>query len=132
MNLEGLFEQLEQQPPADQEEPPGDEEQPNQEAEPGNWGSKTLLEKLRIIHANLGHPSNTVLVRMLRDARASEEMIKAASEYQCPHCARRAHAKPHRTSQVPQATRKWEVVSVDTFWWHSPHKDDKGTLLNMF
>ncbi|CAE7745408.1 unnamed protein product, partial [Symbiodinium sp. CCMP2456] len=36
------------------------------------------------------------------------------------------HAKPHRTSQIPHASRKWEVVSVDTFWWHSPHKDEKG------
>ena len=130
MNLEGLFEQP---PPAVQEEQPGDEEQPSQEAEQGNWGSKILLEKLRIIHASLGHPSNAVLVRMLRDARASEEMMKAASEYQCPHCARRGHAKPHCTSQVRQATRKREVVSVDTFWWHSPHKDEMGNpLSNMF
>ena len=92
----------------------------------GNWGPKSIQDKLRIIHSNLGHPSNAVLVRMLRDAKASEEMIKKAQEYQCPQCARRGHANPHRTAQIPQATRKWEVVSVDTFWWHSPHKDEKG------
>ena len=38
----------------------------------------------------------------------------------------RGHAKPHRTAQIPAASRKWEVVSVDTVWWHSPHKDPKG------
>ncbi|CAE7390554.1 PORB, partial [Symbiodinium natans] len=90
------------------------------------WNPSILKEKLRVIHANLGHPSNQVLVRMLKDARASEDLIKLAANYECHHCAKRGHANPHRTAQVPHATRKWEVVSVDTFWWHSPHKDAQG------
>ena len=94
-----------------------------------DWQTQHILKKLRVIHANLGHPSNQVLCRMLKEAGASSETIRIAEKYECPHCAKRGHAQPHRTSQVPHATRKWEVVSVDTFWWHSPHKDEHGNPL---
>ena len=97
-----------------------------EEQEPGTWDPQTIEKKLRTIHANLGHPSNQVLVRMLKDAKASPGIIQKAQQFQCPQCAQRGHAQPHRTSQVPHASRKWESVSVDTFWWHSPHKDPKG------
>ena len=65
-------------------------------------------------------------MRTLKEAGASAEVLKRASEFRCLHCARRGHAQPHHTSQVSHATRKWETISVDTFWWHSPHKDEKG------
>ena len=89
----------------------------------GKW--TTLITNF-VIHANLGHPSNQVLVRTLKEAGASAEILKRAAEFHCVHCARRGHAQPHRTSQVPHSTRKWETISVDTLWWHSPHKDEKG------
>ena len=63
---------------------------------------------------------------MLREAGAGAEVLEQASRFACPHCAQRGHAQPHRTSQIQQATKKWEVVSVDTLWWHSPHRDEKG------
>ena len=63
---------------------------------------------------------------MLKEAGASTEVIEQAGKFECPHCAQRGHAQPHRTSQVQQATKKWEVTSVDTFWWHSPHRDVTG------
>ena len=67
-----------------------------------------------------------MLVRTLKEAGASAEVLEKAAAFRCIHCEHRKHAQPHRTSQVPHATRKWETVSVDTFWWHSPHKDEKG------
>ena len=109
-----------------------DEEDPSlgaeEEEEPGTeaWAPEQILKKIRTIHANLGHPSTAVLCRMLREAGASSEILRAAEKYECPQCAQRGHARPHRTAQVSHATRKWETVSVDTFWWHSPHKDSKG------
>ncbi|CAE7718634.1 unnamed protein product [Symbiodinium sp. CCMP2592] len=115
-------------PQEDPEEVPGEPNDPEAETEANTW--KTNLEtKLRTIHANLGHPSNQVLVRVLKEAGASKEIIEKAQQYSCPQCNRRGHARPHRTSQIPHASRKWEVVSVDTFWWHSPHKDEKGNPL---
>ena len=88
--------------------------------------SDSVENKLRVTHANLGHPSNKVLVRTLKEAGATAEVLQKAAEFGCTHCDHRGHAQPRRTSQVPHATRKWDVVSVDTFWWHSPRKDAKG------
>ena len=107
------------------EESPGHttnaDECPAEESEKsdGTWQPRHVMEKLRVIHANLGHPSSHVMVRMLKEARASEELIKLAEQFECPHCKKRGHANPHRTSQVQQAKQKWEIVSVDTFWWQS-------------
>ena len=107
------------------EQPPG--EPAEQEADGGSeWDPQQLMNKLKIVHANLGHPSNQVMVRMLKDARASDALIQKAMTFDCPQCRQRGHAQPHRTSQIPQASKKWDVVSVDSFWWHSPHKDEKG------
>ena len=71
-------------------------------------------------------PCTNSTVRTLKEAGASAEVLEKAAAFRCIHCEHRKHAQPHRTSQVPHATRKWETVSVDTFWWHSPHKDEKG------
>ena len=91
---------------------------PEPEEAPREPNSKpdSLENKLRTIHANLGHHSNQVLVRILKEAGASAEVLEKASAFRCIHCDHRKHAQPHRTSQVPHATRKWETVSVDTFW----------------
>ena len=120
-----------QEPPAndaseeDQDDQERNSAEPNSEAGP-EWDPQNLMQKLRTVHANLGHPSNQVMVRMLRDARASEALIQKAQTVDCPQCRQRGHARPHRTSQIPSASKKWDVVSVATFWWHSPHKDEKG------
>ena len=36
----------------------------------------------------------------------------------------------HRPSQISKPKDKWEVVSVDTFWWYSPHKDSQGNPIS--
>ena len=110
------------------EEPERSQQEENpeeQEAGPG-WQTQKILKQLKVIHANLGHPSNQVLCKMLREAGAGAEVLEQARQFACPHCAQRGHAQPHKTSQIQQATKKWEVISVDTFWWHSPHRDEKG------
>ena len=50
---------------------------------------------LRRVHANLGHPSKGLMLRLLRDANAPPVMITAARNFHCPHCdlvARRTRA----------------------------------------
>ena len=90
------------------------------------WEPDQIIKKIRTIHANLGHPSNQVLCRMLKDAKASPKVLELAAKFECRHCQQRGHASPHKTSQVPEPKQKWDVVSVDTWWWHSPHKDETG------
>ena len=109
------------------------EEEPEKQTAPMETQTSTptrqddhIMKKLRTIHTNLGHPSNHVLHRTLKEAGASPEVLQKALAFECIHCTRRGHAAPHRTSQIPQAQAKWDIVSVDTFWWHSPHKDSKG------
>ena len=83
--------------------------------------------KLRLIHRNLGHPSVSVMQRMLKQAAASPRIIRAAGEMTCDICQRQAQRKPvlPATPHVPQ--EKWEVVSVDTFWWKHPLKTEDGS-----
>ena len=51
-----------------------------------------LKASLRKLHANLGHPSNNHLVRILKHGGASDAAIKAAREFSCDLC--RANTKP--------------------------------------
>ena len=41
---------------------------------------------LRRAHANLGHPSKGLMLRLLRDANAPVEMLTVARNFHCPHC----------------------------------------------
>ena len=128
----------EEPPVSEPEHAPNAEQSPTQSIEELNegpeqpqeqWHPDKILRKIRVIHSNLGHPSNVVLTRMLKEAGASKQILDRASTYECPQCVQRGHAKPHRTAQVPQAQKKWDIVSVDTFWWHSPHRDGQGNPL---
>ena len=116
--------------PEEPERPQQEENPEEQEAGPG-WQTQKILKQLKVIHANLGHPSNQVLCKMLREAGAGAEVLEQARQFACPHCAQRGHAQPHKTSHIQQATKKWEVISVDTFWWHSPHRDEKGNPVEL-
>ena len=49
---------------------------------------KWILQVLRRVHTNLGHPSKEVLIRHLSYAGASEQAIRAARHLQCEVCRR--------------------------------------------
>ena len=102
------------------------EKQTRNEEETETWSHERILHRLRTIHANLGHPSNTVLCRLLKEAKADQKIQLAAMKFECDFCRQRGHASMHRPSAVPRECEKWEAVSVDTFWWHSPHRDEAG------
>lgn len=79
-----------------------------------------IRELLRTVHRNLGHPGNDAMKRMLRDSGAPQEVLKEVDGFQCPHCLQRGRRSPTRPSIVPRIYEKWQCVSVDTFWWHTP------------
>ena len=109
------------------EVPPNEAEDPEAKDKPvvtvQEARQSRILRKLRVIHTNLGHPSNDIMLRMLRDAKAPQEIIEAARKFQCTFCRTRGRSIPRRPAAPPKVTEKWHTVSVDTFWWHSPHKD---------
>ena len=75
---------------------------------------------LRTIHRNLGHPCQATLLRLLKDAGASEAMMHQAQKFECAECLQRGRRAPVRQA-VPNVIReKWHTVSIDTFWWKFP------------
>ena len=75
---------------------------------------------LRTIHRNLGHPCQATLLRLLKDAGASEAMMHQAQKFECAECLQRGRRAPVRQA-VPNVIReKWHTISIDTFWWKFP------------
>ena len=65
------------------------------------------------LHKNLGHPSNTDLVRILRHGQASQKAIAMARDLVCDFC--KAHIKPHvpLPAQSGRITQFNQLVGVD-------------------
>ena len=116
--------------PDSAESPEKDGDESEVADDPNTWGPERIMSKLRTIHANLGHPSNQVLCRMLQEAQAKPHIIEAAKKFECDFCRQRGHAAMHVPSAVTRPNDKWEVISVDTFWWYSPLKDEKGNSVS--
>lgn len=60
------------------------------------------------------------MLKMLRDSGASNKVMDVAKRFSCEYClqrGRRALARPATTTKV---TEKWQCLSIDTFWWHTP------------
>ena len=88
--------------------------------------NQELLRKIRLLHTNLGHPSKTVLIRVLKEAGATANVLELASSFECSVCRQRGYKAPARPSAIPAVTEPWDTISVDTFWWSSPNVDEKG------
>ena len=73
---------------------------------------------LRRDHANLGHPSKGLMLRLLRDANAPLEILTAATKLHCPHCdlmSRRTGAV--RPVQVSRSKELGHTVLIDACHW---------------
>ena len=69
----------------------------------------SVRQLVRRAHCGLGHVSNDRLVRILTQAKASPEVIKAARELVCPTCQKHQHVHPaHRGSYM--RTRYWASI----------------------
>lgn len=67
---------------------------------------------------------------MLKDAGASEDVLQVARLFECEVCRRHGRKSSVRPSAVPHVTEVWDTISIDTFWWSSPHLDENGKPLN--
>ena len=79
--------------------------------------AKQMAQLMRV-HRNLGHPSNKLYVKILREARAPESVIKVAEQLRCPICDRFAQAKPSRPANPQRARELGECVAID-FSYHT-------------
>lgn len=93
------------------QDPPREDPVPSGDAATNPEGK--LLQAVRRLHVNLGHPSNKDLVRMLQHSKASPEAIRIARDFSCDVCAN--HQQP--SSSLPaKSSRIWEFnerIGVD-------------------
>lgn len=57
-----------------------------------------MIQVLHKLHKNLGHPSNTDLIRVLRHGQATEEAFALAQELSCSFCE--SHKRPKTPVQA--------------------------------
>ena len=84
------------------------------------------VTKLKLVHRNLQHPSSAVLIRAMKHAGVAERFIHAAKRFECEFCKRQALRKPVLPATLNQVQEKWQVLSIDTFWWKHPKPGPDG------
>ena len=79
-----------------------------------------MINRLRRVHANLGHPSNALLTRILKEAKAPDVVIDAVKDINCETCERLRRMAPARPSNAMKARRTGECLAVDMSYHVTP------------
>ena len=74
----------------------------------------SVAQLVRRAHEGLGHPGNDRLVRILKNAKASEEAVRLARNLKCSVCQQHAAVHPARRGAPPKQLHVNEIVGVDT------------------
>ena len=99
------------------DEPMNPEEDKDREMVKANRGLKKkvgarAVDYVARLHKNLGHPSPEVLVKMLTEVQATENVLQAAREYVCRNCYHREnHFKYHPLEESLQ------LLLAIAWWW---------------
>ncbi|CAE7238730.1 unnamed protein product [Symbiodinium sp. CCMP2592] len=88
---------------------------------------KAWDRKLRRFHTAAGHPSNSQLSRIIKEAGKPKWMVEAAAKFSCPHCESAVPGGMSSKQVPPLSTRPipvaWQQVVSDVGEWTSiPHK----------
>ena len=75
-------------------------------------------QRLMRVHRNLGHPSNRLLVQILREAKTPSNIIEIATKLECPICARHVRTAPARPTNPIRARELGHTVAMQ-FCYHS-------------
>ena len=97
---------------------------------PGSRG-RTLRQLVRRAHDGLGHPHRERFVRILRAAKASDEVIQIAKELKCSVCEKFLTVKPPRKAAPPRELGINEVIGMDTVWLPTVGQKKKKVALNI-
>ena len=97
-----------------------------QEENPGDFVYKNLqlqkevgisvMQYIRRLHKNLGHPSPQVLTKMLEEIQATEDVLKAARGYECALCHERKGPSGVPPAAGLTARVFGERLLADTAW----------------
>ena len=101
-----------------------EEEQPEQDVH----AAEVMLRR---VHANLGHPSKGLMLRLFRGADAPPEIVAVARVFHCPHC----DLLTRRTGAVrPIVSRSKELghtKSVDACHWKRNRDGREALIVNI-
>ena len=86
-----------------------------------------LIRSLRKLHANLGHPPNQQLMRVLKHGGASPAALQAARELTCEQCAANVQPKP----AMPCTTEFNSLVGIDIKYLTGWNPNQKVPALNI-
>ena len=89
------------------------------------------VNKLRTIHKNLGHPSNELMTKILREAGAPTDVLKLVRELTCDVCARFRHTPPARPATATHPRELGEHLGIDLSLIHIG-PDKRAALLLHF
>ena len=78
--------------------------------------SRTVQDLVRRAHDGLGHPHRERFLRILKEAKASDEVMKAAKDLKCSVCEKFAQTRPPRRAAPPREHGINEVLGMDTVW----------------
>ena len=65
------------------------------------------------LHRKLGHPGRDRLLRAIKDAKMSDEVIQCAKEYQCDVCAMNQPHKLEKPVSLPQTSHFNQMLEAD-------------------
>ena len=77
---------------------------------------RRAVEYVQRLHKNMGHISPEVLVRMLTEVQATDNVLEAAREYTCPTCYARQKPAQVPPSSALKSTEFNQRIQVDTHW----------------
>ena len=77
---------------------------------------RTVQDLVRRAHDGLGHPHRERFLRILKEAKASDEVMKAAKDLKCSVCEKFAQTRPQRRAAPPREHGINEVLGMDTVW----------------
>ena len=72
-----------------------------------------MLQSLKRLHVNLGHPSAANLMRVLKHGGASKEAVELAKELECDVCKAQAAPKSPPPAQTNRATQFNQRIGID-------------------
>ncbi|CAE7795640.1 Copia protein [Symbiodinium microadriaticum] len=72
-----------------------------------------MLQSLKRLHVNLGHPSASNLMRVLKHGGASKEAVELAKELECDVCKAQAAPKSPPPAQTNRATQFNQRIGID-------------------
>lgn len=81
-----------------------------------NKVGRRAVEYVQRLHKNMGHISSEVLVRMLQEIQATDNVLEAAREYICPTCYARQKPPQSPPSSALKSTEFNQRIQVDTHW----------------